>query len=193
MYLPPNKTEAEVLEAIEKAVRMLAPTFTFGYYDVDDISQEARIFGMECLPKYDTTRKLENFVFSHIRNRLINLLRNKLRRSDSPCKQCHRGEPCQPDRMMCEKYMAWFERNAAKSHIMQPLGIDHISDEQERNTKSDSTVVAEVEHKEIIELIDTKLPIELRLIYLQMKDGISVPRNKKQLVLDAIREILNDG
>src|SRR5947208_703774 len=89
MHLPPNKTEAQVVEAIEKAVGMLAPSFAFGIYDVEDIRQEARIFAIEALPRYDGVRPLENFLYSHVKNRLINLRRDKFRRADAPCKACH--------------------------------------------------------------------------------------------------------
>src|SRR5690348_1481836 len=111
MTVPPGMTEAEVLEAIEKAVNALASSFTFGIYDIDDIKQQGRLYALQALAteKYDPSRPLPNFLYAHIRNRLINLKRDKLHRNDPPCKECASGEPCQPDGH-CKKFLEWRKR-----------------------------------------------------------------------------------
>jgi len=189
MNLPPGYTEQRVLEAIEKAVTILAPSFVFGYYDLDDIKQEARTFGLQCLDKYDVSRPLENFVYTHIRNRLINLRRDKLRRNDAPCEKCHNGTTCNEGHY-CEKYQVWLDRNLAKANIMRPLDLNYISDEGEHKTKLDSTVCEDVEIQELCRLVDEKLPVDLRAAFLQMRAGVSLPKAKRQEVELAVKEIL---
>jgi len=40
MNLPRGYTEQQVLEAIEVVVNSLAPSFVFGFYDLEDVRQE---------------------------------------------------------------------------------------------------------------------------------------------------------
>src|SRR5262245_57832295 len=147
MILPPGKTEAEVLAAIDKAVNTLAPTYVFGPYDIDDIKQEGRRHAIEVLAKgvYDPTRPLENFLYTHIKNRLINLKRDKLRRNDAPCRRCHDGDPCGGPGSYCATYREWLARNNAKANLMRPLDLGNIADEREKRTRVNSTAHQDAE------------------------------------------------
>jgi DNA-directed RNA polymerase specialized sigma24 family protein len=191
--LPSNLTEAQVLAAIEKVVNILAPSFRFGYFDIHDIKQEARIFGMQGMEKYDEARPLENFLYSHIKNRLINFKRDKFRRNDPPCPSCHNaiaGATSHEDGQYCDKYITWRDRNLAKQNIMNPLDLSNICDEKESRTRMPSSVVEDVERSELLKRIDDELPVELRATYLQMRDGASVPKPKRLEVERAILNIL---
>lgn len=193
MYLPPNKTEGEVLEAIEKAVKILAPSFVFGYHDLDDIKQHARMLGLLSLKKYDPSRPLENFVYRHIRNRLINFKRDNFRRNDPPCAQCHNGDFCTATGGICKEYGKWLSRNNAKANLMRPLNIGLVSDERESRTRHASTAASSAELAEMLDRIDAALPVELRSYYLQMRDGVAVPKAKRQLVMDVVRAAIQEG
>src|SRR3954469_6602012 len=73
MHLPPGLNESDVLQAIEDAVRLLAPHFTFPGWGVDDVAQEGRLLALEALPKYEPrlgpdgkpTRPLGPAIFSN--------------------------------------------------------------------------------------------------------------------------------
>jgi hypothetical protein len=192
MNLPHGKTEAEVLLAIEKAVNILAPSFVFGYFDLDDIKQQGRVYALQALAAggYDPSRPLENFLYAHIRNRYINLRRDKLRRSDAPCLRCHAGDPCGEDGQTCRRYDDWLARNQAKANILRPLDIEHIADERERRARVASTVCEDAERDELLRRIDEQLPVELRSSYLQMRAGVSIPRARRLVVEAAVKEIL---
>jgi DNA-directed RNA polymerase specialized sigma24 family protein len=192
MKIPPGKTEAEVLAAIEKAVNILAPSFVFGYYDVEDIKQHGRMKALELLEedKYDPSLPLENFLYTHIRNRFINLRRDKLRRNDPPCRLCHSGSPCGDDGDHCPKYASWLTRNQAKANIMRPLDLNHISDERENRTRTRATAAQEVEIDELVQRIREELPVELQATFLMMRDGVSIPKAKRVQVENAVKEIL---
>lgn len=194
MKIPAGHTEATVLAAIEKTINVLAPTFVFGFYDIDDIRQYGRLKALEVLEKetYDPGRPLENFLYTHIRNRYINLWRDKLWRNDPPCKGCHNGKPCN-DGVVCVKYAAWKNLNQAKSGLMRPLDLANICDERERRTRIQSTASDDVEITEILHLIDEKLPVELRTTYLQMRDGVSIPKAKRTEVEQAVKDILREA
>ena len=76
LHIPSNMTEEEVIETIERVATRLCRKFRFGYHEVDDIKQQASLFAWEGLEKYDEKRPLENFLWTHVRNRLYNFKRN---------------------------------------------------------------------------------------------------------------------
>lgn len=195
MELPPEVSEKELLAAINNAVRVLAPSFTFGIYDLEDIRQEARMFGLEAVKRWDRIRPLENFLYSHIRNRLINLKRDKFRRNDPPCLLCHHGENKRsghPSGEFCKKYVEWKRRNERKASLMRPMDFDHLPENCERKVCLESDVEGSVEMAEIMALIDERLDVDLRATYLQMLTGKSVPKARRSQVEEAIKEILRE-
>ncbi len=202
MYVPIGYTEKQVLDAIEKAVRILAPKYVFGTVEEDDLKQEGRLEAILALnkkvksedgtlvPMYDPSRPLENFIYTVVNSRLLNYKRNKFTRSDTPCKPCHQGNPCSGNGSPCHKYTEWFERNRIKTNIHSPLGIDNVADEHESSTRMESSVESDAEIHEILCLIDTKLPADLRADYLRMRAQVNVPRARRQLVEAAVHEII---
>lgn len=189
MNYPHGLTEDQVMTAMNKAVALLAQTFSFGYFDSDDIRQEAYIFGLEALPRYDPSRPLENFLYSHIKNRLINFKRDKYHRTDPPCKICaEHGK--HPDGSTCQKYLAWKKRNASKQNLMRPLDIQTLSDENERSVRHNHNIIDEATLAEARAVIDNNLSVELRSIYLRIKAGESVPKAKRVKLENALRDLI---
>jgi DNA-directed RNA polymerase specialized sigma24 family protein len=187
-------TEAQVVAVIDRIARILSSTFVFGYYDRDDIEQEARLFGIKAMEKYDPSRPLENFIYSAVRSRLLNLRRDRLRRNDPPCKVCHlhfsANGPGHPNGQICKKYEGWRKRNTTKANLMRPLGIDYVSDEKEARSRCNSEVVGDAETNEILHLINLHLPMDLRADFLRMRDGVNIPKVRRQQVETAVREII---
>lgn len=193
MNLPPGVTEQQVLDAIENAIRILGPSFTFGIYDIDDIRQEAMLEGFRVMQRYDASRPLDNYIYTCLRNRLIRLKRDKLRRNDPPCQICHQSQgnrSLHDDGQFCPKYLAWKKRNEAKANLMRPFDLDHAIDFGENNTRLESDAVEQAELKETLALIDANLDVNLRATYLQMRAGKSVPKARREAVENAVREIL---
>lgn len=189
MNYPHDLTEEQVMAAMNKAVALLAQTFSFGYFDSDDIRQEAYIFGLEALPRYDPSRPLENFLYSHIKNRLINFKRDKYHRTDPPCKICaEHGK--HPDGSVCTKYAAWKKRNSSKQNLMRPLDIQNLSDENEKSVRHSHNIIDEATLTEARDLIDKNLSVELRSIYLRIKAGESVPKAKRVKLEIALRDLI---
>ena len=195
MWLPHGMTETELLSKIEHVTNTLAHDYTFGYYDIDDIKQEAFIFAMQCLKKYDNNRPLENLLYTHIKNRLINLIRDKYHRNDPPCKKCHGeidGKTSHVDGRFCDKYLAWKNRNDNKSHLVCPHDINNIDDTSEKNTKIPDTVSNNMAKEEIFNLIDLKLPCEMRADYLKMRAGLTIPKARRDNIINTIRGFLTN-
>lgn len=201
MKIPPGHTEQSVVEAIEKVVSVLAPSFVFGYFSLEDIQQEGRFEAIKSLDAsiyegqrkgYDPSRPLENYLYIIVRSRLLNFQRNKLRRNDPPCRMCHAGNPCgnAEGGSQCAKYAAWFNRNRDKANILRPLDINYISDEKEKKTRIASSVHQEVELDEMLKRIDCQLPVDLRTSYLQMRAGVPVGKARRLQVERAVKDIL---
>lgn len=163
------------LDIILKVCKRLAPKFTFGYYDVGDVEQEAFIIALEGLKEYDGRRPLENFLSVHVRNRLINFKR------DNYCRPSSDGDSEQVKR-----------KREMKKFLMEPLNLHNIQDERESNMRASYDLVEDLEYDEVLSLIDRHLPGELRPDYLRMRDGVTVPKHRRQKVYNAITEILHE-
>lgn len=186
MLIPQGKTEEEVLAAIERTVSLLSTTYTFGYYDVDDIKQFGRMKAIELMNggAYDPSKPLENFIYTHVKRRLLNLRRNLNMRSDPPCKACHAGEHCTPGG--CAKYESWRKRNVSKANLMRPVEMEECH--ENRGLSPDLSM--SIDHVQMMQKIDEELPVEFRLVWKQLLDGVKVPRAKIEAVRQVVQKIL---
>ena len=82
MNLPEGLDENYVIKVILNISKKLAPKYVFAGYEVEDIEQEAFLIGVSGLDKYDTSRPLENFMYTHINNRLKTFKRDNYYRLD---------------------------------------------------------------------------------------------------------------
>ena len=64
------------MKTIKKVINRIAPGYTFGYFEIEDVKQEAYIICLEGLEKYDPQFPLENFLSRHLSNRLKSLVRS---------------------------------------------------------------------------------------------------------------------
>lgn len=190
----------EQMVIINKVVNRLAPSFQFGYYDVEDIKQEAYILAFDGLKRYDKSKPLENFLFVHVKNRLGNLIRDKFSRREPPCQKCEyydkhyekSDNQCLEftNKLDCTKWKLYTIRNQAKENIVKPIDIDSVSD-AERNIYSESDVDWEIEKRDAIDKLDSKIPLDLRSDYLKMKAGITISKSKREKLMQLMSEILN--
>jgi DNA-directed RNA polymerase specialized sigma24 family protein len=160
-----NYTDAEILETITNVAAKLAPKYTFGYYGVDDIRQEAIMMGYEALPRYDNKRPLENFIYVHINNRLKTFKRDNYFRINAGS-----AESIQQ----------------AKKNIMDPVSIEKVE------PLKDSELLDSLHINEIRERINKHLPANLRKDYLRICSGAKVSKNTRQKIVDALKQILEN-
>lgn len=202
MNLPENikLSEEEVLAAIEQVLNSLSYKWTFTYYDVDDLKQEGFILAMKALQsgKYDPSRPLIPFLYTHLKRRFINLKRDKYQRYETPCKSCvfydkvkdhcnafdHREE--------CDKWSSWQRRNESKKNIASPIDISVIDVNNEKNMYNEVNAMDESEKQEIFNIIDNNLPISLRESYLRLLYGCKISMKKREEVQTVIIEILRE-
>jgi hypothetical protein len=203
MNIPEGHTEEQVLASIEVIVKGLAHKFKFGYHETDDMAQEARYECIKALDKYEPEKgKLETFLWTHTKNRLSNLKRNKYERYDKPCLNCplNAYDPdclksdnectAYDDKNDCKPYYNWLNRNSAKKNIMSPIGIGQVKDENESNMRQENCPVDKIHSQSIINLLDEKIPVNLRSSWIKMKNDIRLNKPEREKLLSAIREIM---
>jgi DNA-directed RNA polymerase specialized sigma24 family protein len=174
-------SDAEFLEVLEKITKRLAHKFKFGYHSVEDMKQQAAIFALEGLKNYDHKRPLENFLWTHVRNRLFNYKRNNYQRPDKPCLTCPlydaaykvSNNQCSKflDKNDCEPFHSWSKRNEAKKNIAKPSCVEDLS----LLTSSSSLN----ENHELIAFLDQNIKTEYRDSYLKLKHNQKI--NKSDL------------
>jgi RNA polymerase sigma factor (sigma-70 family) len=186
MNLPSGISENEFLSTVSNICNVLAPIYKFGYYDIEDIKQEGFIFAYDVVDKFDPSRgSLNNFLTTRIKNMLINLRRDKLTRKQSPCLNCQKCED-ERDKLNCMKYMKWKLRNNAKQNLMECTDYEFdISD--------DTPLLSDMMKKELVQLIDRELPVELRSDYKKLIEGNKLSKCKHIRLVNMIKDILKEN
>lgn len=155
------------LQTIIKVIDRIAPRYTFGYYDVDDIKQESYIICMEGLSKYDNSRPFENFISKHLSNRLKTLIRDKYSRSniESPKHE---------------------KLNQNKKNLMDLKS----SDGQFKIFEED--IIDKMSTNEAIDRIMQELSPSMRNNFYRLANGVSIQSSKKNALFNKIKEILGE-
>lgn len=202
MKIPQGMTEGEVLNVIENVANRLSRRFKFGYHDIEDMKQQARLFALEGLNSYDNKRPLENFLWTHVRNRLFNLKRKWCGRPEKPCLTCPLYAPdsklypsqCQEfdDKEECDLYNGWVNRNATKRNLMNPIGLEGIRDEFEKNMSVDEDVLDKLHQEEVLAILDKNIPMNLRKDYICWKNKIKLPRGRREKIIAIVTSILQE-
>lgn len=201
MKIPKGMDELEVLEIIEGISRALAPKFRFGSNELSDMVQYGVVFGIEGLDGYDADRgTLKTFLWTHIRNQLFNLKRDKYTRPDKPCLGCPLYDPgftqssnqCTrySDKDECVDFAKWNTRNTTKLNIVNPIEIGNVRDENENNMKVFEDIGDAIELSRAIEAVDHDIPLPLRALWLKLKNEIPLNKADREKLYPAVREIL---
>lgn len=191
--------ENETHEIIDSVCSYYCKQFKFGYYDADDIYQEAYILCLEALDKFDSERgSLRSFLSTHVRNRLLTLRRDKLFRNNSPCKGCPFRDLAQVskckefiNRYDCDLYRDWEGRTSAKQNLMEPVGFDSPENSVLSHQQENELDVEEI--KLLYSRIEDSLDFKERKLLLQMMEGAPVNRFKQKDVFDKIRGLLSEN
>lgn len=164
-----KQIDDQSLSVIRRIAKRLAPKYTFGFYEVADLEQEAIIFGMKSLEKYDQSLPLENFMVVCMGNALKNFKRKHYVRLGADE----------------SKY-------AAKKNLAEPLSLESVDERDESSMWNLSDNLDSLHIKDIFLLIDQHLPRELRADYLRMKHGTSIPKARREKVEEALLELLEE-
>ena len=193
-----NIGDDDLVKIVSKIINSLVSKFRFGYHDLEDMRQQGWVFLLDkVLPKWDRKRPLENFLYRSLRNQYINFKRDNYSRQELPCYKCPFYDPknvksvnCNQcsifiEKMECEKWAAWKVRNDAKK------SLTHANEINENSVIDKDDILQNVEMKEMLELIDRKLPLDLRADFIRIKEGVALSAQRREKVKEAVREILN--
>ena len=206
MHIPDGFSEDEVLGAITRAVNGLVTNFCFGYYDADDLRQEGFMFACEALPRFDPNNAkgcgLENFLRVHVRNRFLNLRRDKLHRNSPPCSSCPfkvvkskdnivHISPCKEfqDLHECPKWSGWHARNLAKQSLVESCDASKITHIAHAN---ESDICSRLSRSELLEHVSKQIPLSLRADYHRLLDGAKLSKQKREAVIEAVKELAGE-
>jgi DNA-directed RNA polymerase specialized sigma24 family protein len=188
LLLPPEVTEQEFLRVVDKLASRMARRFAFGPYSPEDLAQQCVVWALESMDKYDPARPLENFLQVHLKRRLLNLRRNKLKRTEIPCRECH-DKGHHGDGVKCDRYLEWESRNLSKLNIMFPLDLAAINEDQERSLQARSGLDSH-DVADLLSRIEDRLPPHMRADLLRMADGALVTSERRREIKKAVRSIL---
>ena len=183
----------ETLSVINNVSRLLAPYFKFGYYDIDDIKQEIRLFCLEALPRYNPElASLQTFLIIHSKNRLITLKRDKFKRLNSPCVSCkhnvdyscelHTNTSC------CKPFIKWQNASKTKHSLIKMSTINDI----ENPPTYTPDFVEDLHNKQLTSYIDEHIPTKYREDYLKYIQGGKLHRYAKNNIEKTIKDLAKD-
>lgn len=191
-------SQDEFLTVLDNISKRLCHKFRFAYHDIEDMKQQAAIFALEGLERYDNKRPLENFLWTHVRNRLFNYKRNNYQRPDKPCLSCplfDKAYKCSlnqcskfTDKQDCEPFKAWSKRNDSKKNIVQPAYIEE--DLHPIKSKDLSNLIQD---QEIINFLDSNIQAEYRENYLKLKHGSKIPKQQLDKLKKYILELMENS
>lgn len=121
--------------------------------------------GLEAMPRYDSSRPLENFLYTHISNRLKNLKRDKYFR------------PGPSDHIQRRK------KNILDAGALSEGGVLH---------EGGPDIDAILDSRDLINKIEGALPAKYRADFLRLMAGAKVAPKKKQELISIIRGILEN-
>ena len=186
-------TEDEIVQIIDIIAKRLARRFKFGYHEVQDIEQQARLIAWEGMANYDGVRPLENYLWVHVKNRLCNFKRDNFIRPNSPCDKCmffQHSCTKHDNEKECDIYEKWVAATVAKLNIVYPIGFSCVDDYNEDNM-SESIVSGDIAvGNELKVLIDKYLPVEFRHFYVKFLNGYKLLPQQKNALLGELRNII---
>ena len=184
MRIPNGLTEEQVIKVIKKVIHILAPSFVFGYFTLEDIKQEAFIIAMDGLERYDGRKnsrkvkcreeRLMRFLSVHMRNRLHNLVRKHYFRFEKPKDESLMGD--------------WERQAEFKKNLMNPWDVDDVPDYQ----LGDGTdFEREYDEKDFIEHIERKMGDDIRNDFRRLISGVFISESRKAAVQKVVADIIN--
>lgn len=146
------------LDTIIKVAKIIAPKYIFANYTKEDLIQEAILMGMDAYTRWDHKRPFENFISTHISNRMKTFKRDKYYRSNGS------GDIT--------------KAQESKKNLVQPerLTVDV--------KKPDILGAEEFNWEEI----DSIIPACNRKDYLKIKSGVKVNSCIKNKIINIIKE-----
>lgn len=199
MYIPSNYTKQQVIDIIVGVSKRLSNIYKFGYLSSEDIEQECFLIVLkndcQCLKQYDQNKPLENFLYTHIKNRIYNFKRDNFTKPDSPCKNCPLGAFIKPDqcslyedKLECSLYDRWKKNNDKIKNIMNTITIENVDHTNESNMSYSISNKEDYLSEGIIE----KLSVKSRKSYVIHMNNGNLKKKDFESMVEEIKGIINN-
>jgi len=165
MEFPEGVSEEKFLAAYHFVIDKIAHKYVFTSFECDDIRQEAFLIAYDGLKSYDKGRSLENFLYIHLSNRLKNFKRDNY----------YRYEVGDAQKMQ-----------DTKKSILEPIDIHELF-----HIATGSDIEDEAHLTEIHDIIDEKLPANMRSDYLKLKNKGKLTKSRKIKIIKKLQEIID--
>lgn len=201
MKIPEGYTKEEVVKVVGEIIEALAVQFQFGSFEIDDLKQEGWTFAIDALERYnpDFGYKLNNFIYGHVKRRLINFKRDNYYRAELPChgcpffdrycKQSDNGCTGFIDKRECDKWRNWENRNNFKKNINNPMDIYDLGENSEPERGGNDITL---DRNELIQYVRNKLDMNLMGDFIKLLEGNKLSKKRKNILLNEIKNILRD-
>lgn len=161
----------EHLETIQTVVALHSPKYRVPGYEPEDIAQEAFIIALECYKDYNPeVGPFENFLSKHLSFRLKTFVR---------------------DMTLNESI---YKDN--KKKLMCPLDISLVGPEYQNALVDKSNLFEDIEIQEILQKVDSFIPVSMRKTLLQIRAGVKVNRGRakkiRQFLLTIFKEVTGE-
>lgn len=173
----------------------LAPKYRFGYNTTEDMVQYGWEFASALMggSGYDGNRPLENYVYTHVKRRFLNLQRDRFFRNQPPCIKCPLYNKVLPsmcegfaERSDCDKFRAW-ESSASDR---KSLAGDHKYIDYDCVDGRTSQPVDGASYNELAARVESLLPENLYTPYVRLRDGGDVSESDRAEVLAFVTGVL---
>lgn len=183
MRLPSFLTEEQFLTAFDNVIVKLVSKFTFNMFDRDDIKQEAFIIASEGVFSYNPSFgvPLENFLYTHLRNRLINFKRDNYLRRETSCQECKTLQK------LCSRCSQREALNSVKKSILEPANIDSMAHPTYEIDLSDG-----IDSNALLAEVFLQMPASMVEDFYKVRDGVRINTNKKRRIIELIKRIAEE-
>lgn len=179
---------------INKVAKRWAARFRFGYHEIKDMEQEARVIAWEGITKHwDGVRPLENFLWVHVHNRLFNFKRDNFFRPNGHCEKCefYNKKCLKYDQIEeCESYQQWWAKNTAKLNLIYPIEFSCVDDYGESGMRDSVWTEDQVFNNELEVILNRHIPLEHRHNYLRLRYGYRVSSQYRIPLVEIIQSIV---
>ena len=94
------------------------------------------------------------------------------------------------DKMECVPFARWTNSNQSKKNIMNAIGMESVSDEQERGMKVYESVEDVLSLQEFFVIVEENIPMALKSDFIRLRNGINIPKPRREKIYKAVRAIL---
>ena len=185
MNIPEGYNEEEVIKIIMDILENIAETYTFDMYDKEDIKQEGFIIALKVLNDYKGITTLKNFMTLTLHRKLKTFKRDNYVRPDRACSNCSVFNK------NCERCIKRRQNQTNKLNLLNPIDI-HSNIKEERKISYKSSLLDTLEIIDLVDKINKELPVEFREDYLRLKEGLSVPKARRERIEQLITEIVEN-